>query len=169
MRQITLDGRIGKGGAKVMKSANGKDYVRFDFANDSYVDGVLKTDWFSVTCFDPFIVNKKSEYLKQGRYAIVQGTLKSEVAIKEGKAWLNHYITAINIELPSVGGKRDENNDDIQVSTFTGGTRSAEAAKAPVQETKQAPVQQAAPAPQPQQVVSQSAPAGWNNDDDLPF
>ena len=163
MRQITLDGRIGKGGAKVLKSVNGKDYVRFSIANDAFVDGETKTDWFDVTSFDPYIVNKKSEYLKQGRYAIVQGNLKTEIVIKDGKAWVNNYITAINIELPSFG-KREENNEP-QVSTYTGGTKSDLTATTPVQEA--APVQQ--PAPQPQPAVSQMAPAGWNNDDDLPF
>ena len=169
MRQITLDGRIGKGGAKVMKSATGKEYVRFDIANDAFVDGTNKTEWFSVTCFDPYIVSKKSEYLKQGRYAIVQGTLKSEVTNKQGQIYLNHYITAINVELPSFGKKED--NDEPVVSTYTGGTRSDHTVAAPAQPA--APVQQAAPAPapqpQPQQIVSQAAPVGWSNDDDLPF
>ena len=168
MRQITLDGRIGKGGAKVMKSATGKEYVRFDIANDAFVDGTNKTEWFSVTCFDPYIVSKKSEYLKKGRYVIIQGSWKSEVTNNKGTIYLNHYITANNIELPSIGTKR-ENSNEVQVSTFTGGTKSAEVTTTPVQEVRQTPVQQTAPVPQPQTVVSQAAPAGWNNDDDLPF
>ena len=159
MKQITLDGRLG-GDAEVKKSSNGRDYVRFDIANDSFVDGTNKTEWFSVTCFDPYVVSKKSEYLKKGRYVIIQGTWKSEVTNNKGTIYLNHYITANNIELPSFGSKRD-NNNEVQVSTFTGGTRSSEVAKAPAQ--------QPAPAPQPQPVVSQVAPAGWSNDDDLPF
>lgn len=165
MKQITLDGRIGKGGAKVMKSNTGREYVRFDLANDSFVDGTNKTEWFNITCFDPYIVNKKSEYLKQGRYAIVQGTLKSEVTSKNGQIYLNHYITAINIELPSFGKKDD--NDEPAVSTYTGGTKSDQTVAAPAQPA--APVQQTTPAPQPQQAISQAAPVGWSNDDDLPF
>ena len=159
MKQITLDGRIGKDGAKVLKTNTGKDYVRFSLANDSFVDGTNKTEWFDITCFDPFIVSKKSEYLKQGRYAIVQGTLKSEVTSKNGQIYLNHYVTAINIELPSFGGKREESND-VQVSTFTGGTKSAA-----VKKVQEAAVKDEAPAPS----VSQAAPSGWSNDDDLPF
>ena len=162
MKQITLDGRIGKGGAKVMKSNTGKEYVRFDLANDSFVDGANKTEWFNITCFDPYIVSKKSEYLTQGRYAIVQGTLKSEVTSKNGNIYLNHYVTAINIELPSFGKKDD---DTPAVSTYTGGTKSDQTVAA--QEQPAAPVQQTAPATQP--AVSQASPAGWNNDDDLPF
>ena len=167
MRQIILDGRIGKGGAKVLKTSTGKEYVRFSLANDAYVDGTTKTDWFDVTCFDPYVVSKKSEYLKQGRYAIVQGSLKGEIAIKNGTAYLNYYITATNIELPSFGSKKEESGE-VQVSTFTGGTKSAEIAKTTEMETKQAEPQPMQ-APQPQPAVSQAAPAGWNSDDDLPF
>lgn len=165
MRQITLDGRIGKGGAKVMKSSNGRDYVRFDIANDAFVDGTNKTDWFSITCFDPYVVSKKSEFLKQGRYVIVQGTIKSEVNTKNGQIWLNHYVTANNIELPSFGKKDDkEDNEEPQVSVFTGGTKSAEVVSAPAQ------THQAAPAPQPQVSAMQGNPVGWGSDgDDLPF
>lgn len=162
MKQITLDGRIGKGGAKVMKSATGKDYVRFSLANDSFVDGTTKTEWFDITCFDPYVVSKKSEYLKQGRYAIVQGTLKSEVTNKNGQIYLNHYVTAINIELPSFG-KKDDNEQ--QVSTYTGGTKpSVVVEEKPKVEI---PVQKTAQAPQPSPI--QGAPIGWDSGDDLPF
>ena len=167
MRQITLDGRLG-GDAEVKKTNTGKDYIRFEIANDSFIDGTNKTEWFSVTCFDPFVVSKRSDYLKKGRYVIVQGAWKSEVTNKKGTIYLNHYITANNIDFPSLGSKRD-NNNEAQVSTFTGGTRSAEVTTMPTQENHQAPVQQPVQTPQPQVVVSQAAPAGWNNDDDLPF
>lgn len=167
MKQITLDGRLG-GDAEIKKSSNGRDYIRFEIANDSFVDGANKTEWFNVTCFDPFIVSKKSDFLKKGRYVIIQGTWKSEVTNNKGTIYLNHYVTANNIELPSFGTKR-ENSNEVQVSTFTGGTRSAEVTTGHVQEAQQTPVQSAASAPQPQAVASQAAPAGWNNDDDLPF
>ena len=169
MRQITLDGRIGTGGAKTLQTAKGKSYIRFSLANDSFVNGALKTEWFDITCFDPFLVENKAKFMTQGRYVIVQGIPDSVVTNKDGKIYLNHYVTANNIELPSFGGKREESNE-VQVSTFTGGTKSAEAVKpqpAPVQETYQAPAPQ--PAPQPQVSVSQAAPAGWADGDDLPF
>ena len=166
MRQITLDGRIGTGGAKTLQTAKGKSYIRFSLANDSFVNGALKTEWFDITCFDPFLVENKAKFMTQGRYVIVQGIPDSVVTNKDGKIYLNHYVTANNIELPSFGGKREESNE-VQVSTFTGGTKSAEVKSkpAPVQETYQAP----APAPQPQVSVSQAAPAGWADGDDLPF
>jgi single-stranded DNA-binding protein len=166
MRQITLDGRIGTGGAKTLQTAKGKSYIRFSLANDSFVNGALKTEWFDITCFDPFLVENKAKFMTQGRYVIVQGIPDSVVTNKDGKIYLNHYVTANNIELPSFGGKREESNE-VQVSTFTGGTKSAEVKSkpAPVQETYQA----SAPAPQPQVSVSQAAPAGWSDGDDLPF
>lgn len=178
MRQIMLDGRIGKDGAKVLKSNNGKDYIRFSLANDSFVNGENKTEWFEISCFDPYIVENKSKFMTQGRYAIVQGVVNSEVTSKNGKIYLNHYVKANNIELPSFGTKKEESNEaQTQISTFTGGTRSEQivtgqpsAAPQPVQEIHApvAPVQQTTP--QPQVVPSQAVPAGWgNNTDDLPF
>ena len=108
--------------------------------------------------------------MTQGRYVIVQGIPDSNVTNKDGKIYLNHYVTAYNIELPSFGTKKDDVNE-AQVSTFTGGTKSAEVKPqpAPVQETYQAPAQQPVPEPQPQASVSQAAPAGWADGDDLPF
>lgn len=168
MRQITLDGRIGTGGAKTLKTAKGKSYIRFSLANDSFINGAPKTEWFDITCFDPFLVENKAKFMTQGRYVIVQGIPDSVVTNKDGKIYLNHYITANNIELPSFGGKREESNE-AQVSTFTGGTKSAEVKSnpSPVHEVHQAPAPQ--PVPQPQVSFSQPAPVGWSDGDDLPF
>lgn len=173
MKQITLDGRIGKDGAKILQTAKGKSYIRFSLANDSFINGANKTEWFDITCFDPYLVESKSKFMTQGRYVIVQGVLNSEVTNKSGTIYLNHYVTANNIEFPSFGGKRDDSNE-AQVSTFTGGTKSAEVVKpqaAPVQESvkTQAPVSQSVQTPQPQVSVSQASPVGWSDGDDLPF
>ena len=169
MRQITLDGRIGKDGAKVMTSANGTPYIRFSLANDSFVNGANKTEWFEISCFDPHVVDKRAKLLTQGRYVIVQGTINSEVTNKAGKIYLNHYVRATNIETPSFG-KREDGNEQVQVSTFTGGTKSAEVTAAPVQESTKPVVQKQAPAPAPVQVAQQTTTAGWaGGDDDLPF
>ena len=177
MRQITLDGRIGSGGAKILQTAKGKNYIRFSLANDSFVNGANKTEWFDITCFDQFLVENKAKYMTQGRYVIVQGIPDSVVTSKEGKIYLNNYITANNIELPSFGTKRDDSTSS-QVSTFTGGTKSAEVAvnKPQINETVNAHAQVATPtptvstpAPQPQVSVAQTAPVGWADGDDLPF
>ena len=157
MRQITLDGRIGKDGAKLMKTNNGKSYIRFSLANDSFINGTNKTEWFDISCFDPFIIDKKSEYMKQGRYAIVQGVINSEVTSKNGKIYLNHYVTANNIELPSVGNRKEEGSE-VQVSTYTGGTKPEQTVQTTTQREEQ-----------PSFSAANQSPAGWDNDDDLPF
>ena len=171
MRQITLDGRIGLGGATVKTTAKGKSYIRSSLANDTFINGTNKTDWFDVTCFDPYIVENKAKFLTKGRYVIVQGVLDSEVKNREGKIYLNQYVNAQNIELPSFG-KRDDNDSEPKVSTYTGGTKSDQISQKPVEEVK-APVQEAPvveEAAPVQAVVSHASPAGWaNNDDDLPF
>ena len=169
MRQITLDGRIGTGGAKVLQTAKGKSYIRFSIANDTFVNGANKTEWFDVTCFDPFLVENKAKYMTQGRYVIVQGVPDSQVVNKEGKIYLNNYITANSIDLPSFGTKK-EDSPVAQVSTFTGGTKSEEVAKPQTPQVQEAH-ENTAPATQPeqQQVSVSAAPAGWDTGDDLPF
>ena len=172
MKQITIDGRVGKDGAKILKTQGGKDYLRFSLANDSFVNGANKTEWFDVTCFDPFMVEKRASFLMKGRYVIVTGTLNTEVSAKDGKIYLNQYVRANDIDFPSFGSKKEETGE--QISTFTGGTKSAEIVKpqpqaAPVQEVHQHTAPATQPAPQPQPAVSQAAPAGWTGDEDLPF
>lgn len=175
MKQILIDGRIGKGGAKTFQTTKGKNYIRFSLANDTFSNGTNKTEWFDVTSFDPFIVESKAGILTQGSYVIIHGTLNSEVSAKNGKIYLNQYVTADSIDIPRLGAKKDEVNEE-QVSTYTGGTKPSEIAT-PVQAPLAAPVQQPSPAPQataapvaaPQPSVAAS-PAGWSGgDDDLPF
>lgn len=155
MKQITIDGRVGKDGAKVMKTQGGKNYLRFSVANDSFVNGANKTEWFDITCFDPFVVENRVKFLTKGRYVIVTGVLNSEVTAKDGKVYLNQYVRASDIDFPSIGGKKEESNE-VQVSTFTGGTKSETIVH-----------EEAKPAPQPATVAA--APSGLSADDDLPF
>lgn len=170
MKTITLDGRIGKDGAKTFQTAKGKNYIRFSLANDTFINGANKTEWFDITSFDQFVVENQSKFLTKGRYIIVQGTLNSEVTNKNGKIYLNNYVTATNIELPSLGTKKEESNE-AQVSTFTGGTKSEEVAKPQPAPQVQEAHENTAPATQPeqQQVSVSAAPAGWDTGDDLPF
>lgn len=162
MRTIIIDGRIGKDGAKVMRTNGGKEYIRFSLANDSFVNGKTKTDWFDVTCFDQHIVQNKAKYLTQGRYVIVNGGINSEVSYKnDGKIFLNHYISANSIEFPSLGTKKEDAAEG-QVSTFTGNTESAKIAQqSPANSEPQVQVSTMA-----KTAGSVSAPSA---DDDLPF
>lgn len=167
MKTIIIDGRIGKDGAKVMKTQGGKSYLRFSLANDSFVNGANKTEWFDVTCFDQFIVENRVKFLQKGRYVIVNGTLNSEVAVRDGKVYLNQYVNAIGIDFPSFGTKKDDGNE-VSVSTYTGGTKSAEVvAEAKVETPAPKPVE--TKQPEPQVSVAAASTAGWADGDDLPF
>ena len=166
MKQIIIDGRIGKDGAKILTTkTNKKPYARFSLANTSYSNGQTKTEWFDVTSYDPFVIDTQSKLLSQGKYVIIQGTINSEVTVKDGKVYLNHYIKAYNIDIPMLGKGKEEGNE-VQVSTYTGGTKSDQVAPTAhkpliVETPSAAPV-----APQPQTISDSN---GWSADDDLPF
>ena len=163
MKQITIDGRVGKD-ATVYKTQGGKSYIRFSLANDSFVNGANKTEWCDITSFDSFMVENRIKFLTKGRYVIVNGTLNSEVHSKNGTIYLNQYVTATNIEFPSFGGKKEDSSEP-QVSTYTGGTKSDQTIH---EEAKPAPVAET-PKPAPKPAPAQVAASGWSGDDDLPF
>lgn len=127
MKNIILDGRIGKDGAEVRQTRLGKDYVRFSLANNSFVGGVEKTEWYDVTSYDPYVIENKIKFLGKGCYVIVSGNINTEVNVKDGKVWVNHYITANSIDIPSLKKKDDESESQIQLqepSVTTPGGRS---------------------------------------------
>lgn len=181
MKLISLDGRIGKD-AVVGKTQTGRQYVRFSLANTTFVNKAEKTDWYEITSFDPYVVENKVEYLKKGRYVIVHGDIRTEVNASNGHVYLNYYVTANNIDTPSFGSKRDNDetgNSTVSatqrpvVSTLTGATAEQKlitTMKENIQTT-------ATPTPQPAYAASvtssygaQPAPAEYNDaDDDLPF
>ena len=108
MRQITIDGRLGKD-ALVETSPNGKNYIRFSIANTVFKDKQEKTEWFDITSFDPFIVNNGSKALTKGSYVIVTGTWETETNVSPttNKLYVNHRVIASNVEVPNLGKKND--------------------------------------------------------------
>lgn len=129
MKNLTFDGRLGAD-AEVKTTKSGKRYVKFSVANNTYSSGDTKTEWFDVTSFDPFVIEKRLNQLKKGRYVIVTGQLDVEANVDENrKLWLNQYVTANSIETPSFGSaKRDESPAEevpSDLSTYTGGTLSS--------------------------------------------
>lgn len=178
MRNITLDGRLGKD-AEVLTAKNGRQYVRFNIANNLYTSGSERTDWFDVTCYDPFVVEKKSQYLKKGSYVIITGQIISEVRVVNGNIYMNHYVTAATIDTPRLG-KRDDDSERSQVrsgsnepsvSVYTGGTRSDRAVQeSRVEEPRMnaMPAPAAAPSYTPSE-YSEDVDYSNENDDDLPF
>lgn len=162
MKLITFDGRLGKD-AEVLPTKNGDKFVRFSVANNSFSNGQEKTDWFDIVSFDPYIVEKKSQYLKKGTYVIVSGPIDSVVTVSNGKVYMNHHVTAVQIETPRFGKdapaqkQEEEESDEPQVSVYTGGTPSTVTAQQ--EPTTHVETPTAAPA------YSTSVSA----DDDLPF
>jgi single stranded DNA-binding protein len=177
MKTIIFDGRVGQNGTEVKTSKNGKLYARFTVANNAYVNGEEQTEWFDVTVYDPTFIEKRAQYLGKGSYVIVTGSIRTEIRPdKTGKIWVNHYVTATNVDTPRLGGK-NENRDSVStstpvVSTFTGGTKSD------LTETMQTPAlqvnipSQITVQPQPNVAVSVAgvgATSSVNDVDDLPF
>lgn len=107
MKQITIDGRLGKD-AVLGTAKNGRQYLRFSVANTSFskTDGE-KTEWFDVTTYDDFAIKYRQNVLKKGSYVIVTGTLNSEISTKDSKIWLNHYVNATDINVPNLGTKKE--------------------------------------------------------------
>ena len=126
MRIISLDGRLG-GDAEIKKTKEGREFVKFSLANNYYANGKEVTDWFDVNCFDQFVIQNKAKFLTKGRYVIVTGNIRTELSDRNGKLWLNHYVTATNVDTPSFGRQKESSESSTEqptVSVYTGGTKS---------------------------------------------
>ena len=119
MKIITVDGRLGRD-AEVKTTNGGTKYVRFTLANTSFERGEEKTEWFDITSYDDFAIEKQAPILKKGSYILVTGTFKTDVNFENGKLYLNQRVTALSIDVPNLGKKKDkENEDETVVSTYT--------------------------------------------------
>ena len=105
MKTIVIDGRLGKD-AVLSTSKNGNQYLKFSVANTTYANGQEKTEWFDVTTFNENLIKVKTPVLKKGSYVIVTGTWESNTSVKDNKVWLNHYVTASDINVPNLGNKQ---------------------------------------------------------------
>lgn len=168
MRIISFDGRLGSD-AEVKTTRDGKPYVRLHVANNIYTNGEDRTDWFDVTCYDQFVVEKRAKFFTKGTYVIVTGNVVTEVKPYEGKLWVNHYVTATSIDLPRFGRSQNdsaENSEAPAVSVYTADTRSSVIEPA-------APAVAPTPEPAPSIVTTGDLPSyaapDFSNDDDLPF
>jgi len=164
MKTIIFDGRVGQNGTEVKTSRNGKQYAKFSVANNAYINGEEQTEWFEVTVYDPTFIEKRAQYLGKGSYVIVTGSIRTEIRPdKTGKIWINHYVTASNVDTPRLGGKNENKEVNVTesvpvVSTFTGGTKSD--------------LSITNPTAIPCQVIAQPQPSlavVGSTDDDLPF
>lgn len=168
MRNFTFDGRLGRD-AELCTTKDGKSYIRFTVANNIYYKGEDRTDWYDVTCYDPFIVTNRAKYLTKGTFVLISGNLISDAKVTEGKMWLNHYVTATSVEIPKLGGKsqggEETQSEEPAVSVYTANTQSSVIAHAP------------APAASPAYVSAGGVSTGlpeysapnFSDSDDLPF
>jgi single-stranded DNA-binding protein len=180
MKQIQFDGRIGANGAEVRTTKGGKQYVRFSVANNSFANGAEKTEWYDVTSYDPYVIENRVKYLTKGTYVIISGVPNIEVNVKDGKIWLNQYVTASTIDTPSFKKKDEEQTTVVEnptVSTYTGGTQSQYSSTS-IPKPQPAPATVSAgsmpsagvmPTPPPPSYEDASVDNDYVADDDLPF
>ena len=175
MKTIILDGRVGTKGTEVKSTKAGKPYAHFSMANNTFSNGEEKTEWYDVISYDPAFIEKRAQYLGKGSYVIVTGSIRTEVKVsQDNKMWVNHYVTATNIDTPRLGVKPENDEQQVStqtstpvVSTFTGGTASDISTSQPA---KEAYIAQVAAQPQPHvSVVGVGAGTNATSEDDLPF
>ena len=167
MRIISFDGRLGSD-AEVKTTRDGKPYVRLQVANNIFANGEDRTDWFDVTCYDQFVVEKRSKLFTKGTYVIVTGNVTTEVKPYNGKLWINHYVTATTIDVPRLGRPQgaeestQRRDEEPEVSVYTGKTETT------LPQPAVAPAAQQASAPINLEIPTYEAP-DFSGDDDLPF
>lgn len=118
MKQITFDGRLGKD-AVVGTTKNGRQYLKFSVANNTFANGEEKTEWFDVRTFNEFIIQQKKEILKKGAYVIVTGNLESEVKSFNGKIFLNHGVLANEINVPKLNSNNGNTAAKVEIPTVS--------------------------------------------------
>lgn len=155
MRQIFIDGRIGKD-AEVLTTNGGRKYVKFSLANNFYRNKETKTDWFEVVSYDDFVVEKLAPMLTKGKYIFVIGEFNIQVAFdRSGRPWINQDINAISIQFPNIGTKKEESSTEDSINNF------APAAQEMQKEKKVDAV--------PEVPSSSENSNGDDDDDELPF
>jgi single stranded DNA-binding protein len=179
---IHFDGRVGKDGAEVKQTVTGRQYLRFSVANNTYINGQEKTEWFDVKVFDPFLIENVGKLLTKGKYVSIVGVPQTETNVdKNGRVWVNQYVTASIVSVPSVGKSGDK--DDV-VNMSSGLTVTTDVAQSQVavpepqvyQPTPQVTPQVAQPvAPQVAQqlgqnvIPSEDVMTTGSFDDEIPF
>lgn len=95
MNYRIVDGRLVKD-AEVKTKADGSKYLSFTLANNEYIKKESVTTYFSVISFTPFDIDRCEKFTK-GDLVVVNGLPYEEIAIVNGKAYLNRKIMANSI------------------------------------------------------------------------
>lgn len=161
MKQITIDGRLGKD-AVVGTTQSGRQYLRFSLANSTFSKNEgEKTEWFDVTTYDDFTIKYRQNVLKKGSYVIVTGTWKSETSVKDSRVWLNHYVNATDINVPNLGTKKEGVAPKVDAPSVPSPSVTVPTVEMPTVETRLNANEEAAVAANHVRVDDE--------DDDLPF
>lgn len=194
-----VDGNLVKD-AEIKTDKRGVQYLSFTLANNDFVNQKPVTTYFNVVSYNNKIIERESgegRKLVKGSPAVITGFPKEQITVKDGKAYLNRYLNALNIEAHKYSSNKEGNNSNsyhdvaplYESPSVTQPTASVSPVQAPTYSTNvvtnstrypnpivEAPsvaTPQVQPQVQPQpQVVSAavSAPVGAPSvDDDLPF
>ena len=166
MKNLFFDGRIGKD-AEVKTTKNGRQYMQFVVANDTYTEGEKKTEWITVSCFDDRTIEAKGKYLTKGTYVLISGYPRVDARVdNNNNLWVNQYVTAATIDFGQTRRKEDEDGESAPVQKETAPVAEAK----PKRTTKKAKVEETVSTFTPETQSDSFIPTTNNMDDDeLPF
>ena len=87
--------------AEVKNGKDGREFVTFRVAVNEGSGEDKKTTYYDVN----YVKSGLLQYLKKGQQLYVSGKLSISAVLKDGKAYLNAYVSAKDIVL--IGGQRD--------------------------------------------------------------
>jgi single-stranded DNA-binding protein len=110
-----VDGNLVKD-AEVKTSKSGAKYLSLVVANNSYVNHERVPVYFNVVSYDSRLIERQSgdnkPYIK-GKAVVITGHPNETITVKDGKAYLNRNIVAMNIETHNFSMKKEEVNDGV--------------------------------------------------------
>ena len=94
-----VDGRLTKD-AQVKTSKEGRKYLMFTLANNTYTKGESVTTYFNVVSYNDYDIkcHETDNKFTKGKLFVVSGFPNEVMTIKDNKTYLNRNIIAHNIE-----------------------------------------------------------------------
>jgi single-stranded DNA-binding protein len=101
-----VDGRLTKD-AEVKTTSNGRNYLSFNLANNSFANNERTAIYFNVASYNKHDIDNFQKFIK-GAYVVVSGKPSESMTIKSDKTYLNRNIIAHHID----GGVRPASTQD---------------------------------------------------------
>lgn len=159
MQKITIIGRLGRDAA-VRETQNGRKVIAFTVAVNGRVNGVEKTSWYDVSCFNYERYQNMVQYFTKGSAITVVGDLDADIEKgNDGVIRCRRNVLADSIDFAFSGTSGSTQNNGTKTTETSGATNSAEEEDMP--RTKPSKKVKAEPEPT-------TAP-GKEEDEDLPF